>query len=85
MKQPIESKRMCYKAEEHPKHIVVGCSTLAPSEYTNRHNKVAGYIHCVTCKHMELQVTDKCYEHILERAINVNGTGINWDVPVITD
>jgi len=46
MKQPIESKcRMCCKAEEHSKHIVAGCSTLAPSEYTNGHNKVAGYIH----------------------------------------
>jgi hypothetical protein len=46
MKQPIDSKRtMCCKAEEHIKHIVLGCKTLAPSEYTNRHNKVAGYIH----------------------------------------
>jgi len=45
MKQPTDSKcRMCCKAE-HIKHIVLGCKTLAPSEYTNRHNKVAGYIH----------------------------------------
>jgi hypothetical protein len=40
---PIDSKcRMCYKAEEHIKDIVAGCTTLAPSEYTNRHKKVAG-------------------------------------------
>jgi len=46
MKQPTESKcRMCCKAEEHIKHGVAACTTLAPSEYTNRHNKVAGYIH----------------------------------------
>jgi hypothetical protein len=32
-------------AEEHTKHIVLGYKTLAPSEYTNRNNKVAGYIH----------------------------------------
>jgi len=32
---------MCYKAEEHIKHVVQ-CTTLAPSEYTNRHTKVAG-------------------------------------------
>jgi hypothetical protein len=25
--------------------IVRGCATLPPSEYTNRHNKVPGYIH----------------------------------------
>jgi len=34
---------------------------------------------------MGLQVTDKYYEQIPERAINVNGTSINWYVLVITD
>jgi hypothetical protein len=77
MKQPTESKgRMCYKAEEHIKDIGVGFTTLAPSEYTNRHNRVAGYIHWTVCKHMGLQVTDRHYEHLFERAINFNGTTI---------
>jgi hypothetical protein len=32
MEQPTDSKcRMCYKAEEHIKHIVILCTTLAPS------------------------------------------------------
>ena len=51
---------MCYKAEEHIKHIVAGCTTIAPSEYNYRHNMVAGYIHWTICKHMGLQVTDNC-------------------------
>ena len=34
---------------------------------------------------MGLQVTDRYYEHMPERLINVNGTTIMWDVPVITD
>jgi hypothetical protein len=60
MKQPIDSKHiMFYKAAEHMKHIVAGCTTLAPSEYINRHNKVAGYIHWMICKLMGLQVTHK--------------------------
>jgi hypothetical protein len=60
IKLPMDGKfRMCYKAEEHMKHIVAGCTTLAPSEYTIRHNKVAGYIHWMICKHMGLQVTDQ--------------------------
>ena len=55
MKQPIDSKcRICYKAEEHSKYIVVGCATPAPSEYTSGHNKVAGYTLWMICKHVGL-------------------------------
>jgi hypothetical protein len=60
MKLPMDGKfRMCYKVEEHMKHIVAGCTTLALSEYTNRHSKVASYIHWMICKQMGLQVTDQ--------------------------
>jgi hypothetical protein len=46
MRQPVDSTcRMCYNAEELIRHIVAGCTTLAPPEYANRHRKVAGYIH----------------------------------------
>ena len=62
---------MCYKAE-HIKHIVVGPTTLAPSEYSNR--QVAAYINCMICKHMGLQVTDKYYGHVPEMVISVNDT-----------
>jgi hypothetical protein len=51
------------------KHIVVGCTILSPSEYTNRHNKVAGYIHWPVCKYMGLEVTDSYCEHTPERVI----------------
>jgi hypothetical protein len=71
MRQQVGSKcRMCCKADEHTKHIVVGCTTLAPAEYTNRHNKVGGYIHWMVM--------------LPERVINVNGTTIRWDILVIT-
>jgi len=76
---------MYYKAEEHIKHIVAGCTTLAPTEYTNRHNNVAGYSKWMICNHMGLQVTDKYYEHTPEREIIANSTTIMWDVPVITN
>jgi len=50
MKQPVGSTcRMCCKAEEHTKHIAVGCTTVVPAECTKRHNKVAGYIHWTVC------------------------------------
>jgi len=52
MKEPTDSNRnMRYKAEEHINHIVVGCTTFVPSEYTNSYNKVAGYIHWTIYKH----------------------------------
>ena len=47
--------------------------------------KVAAYIHWVICKHVVLQVTEKYYDHIPERIINVNGTPIMCDVPITTD
>jgi hypothetical protein len=82
MQQPIDSKcRMCSKAEEHIKHIVVGCTIFAPCEYTNTHNKVAGYIHWMICKHTGLQVTDMYLENIPDWVINVNSTticGMYW-------
>jgi len=48
MKQPTESKcRMCYKAE-HIKLTVMGYTTLAPSEHTNKYSKVVGYIWAIS-------------------------------------
>ena len=34
---------------------------------------------------MGLLVTDRYYEHIPERVLNVNGATVMWDVWVITD
>ena len=48
----------------------------------NKNNKVADYIHWMICKHMRLQVTDKYYEHLPERVINISGTTIMWDIAV---
>jgi len=60
MKQSTDSKRrMCYIAEERIKYIVQGCTILVPSEYINRHSKVAGYIHWTICKRIGLKVTDR--------------------------
>jgi hypothetical protein len=59
MKQPTDKCRMCYKA----KHIVVGCTTLAQTEFTNRQNKIASYVQWAICKHMGIQVAVKDYAH----------------------
>ena len=86
MKQSTDSKRrMCYIAEERIKYIVQGCTILVPSEYINRHSKVAGYIHWTICKRIGLKVTDRYWEHVSKKIINVNVTTIMWDVPAIAD
>jgi hypothetical protein len=84
MKQPTDRKcKMCCNAEEHIKLTVVGCTKLAPSEYSNKYNKVAGYIHWTICKHTSLLTgAMNIYQ---KRVVNINHTTIMWDTPVITD
>lgn len=48
--------RVCNQAEEHISHMVEGCITFAQIEYTNRHNKVASYVHWSMCKYLGVQV-----------------------------
>lgn len=55
------------------------------SDYTNRHNKVTGYIHWTICKYMGLQVHKEYYGHTPESDINVTSSSVMWDVPVTTD
>ena len=59
------------KKEEYIKHIFVGCTTLVPSEYTNRHNKMAGYIHRTICKLLGLLFTEGYYEHVQDSSRGV--------------
>jgi len=54
----VNTEYACSK-EEHIKHIVAGRTKLVPSDYTNRHNKAAGYIHWTICKHMGSQVNEE--------------------------
>jgi len=61
------------------------CTTIAPSAYTNRHNKAAGYIHWPVCEHVGLQVPGRDCEHVSERVVTLSGTAIMWDLPGITD
>jgi hypothetical protein len=71
-KQPVVSKCwMCCKSEECIKHIIPRSTTLVPSEYTNRHNKLAG------CRLLTSTT------NIPNRVINVNSIAMMLDIPVI--
>jgi hypothetical protein len=44
MKQPTVSECTTSR-RQNIQHIVQGCTTISPSQYTNRHNKMTGCIH----------------------------------------
>lgn len=86
LKLQIDSKcRMCNEAEETISHILSGCTTIAASEYTNRHNKVASYIHWTICKDLGIEVPDKWYMHVPQPVINTQHCTIMWDYGIQTD
>ena len=48
--------RMCSVGLETVDRIVAGCSALAPTDYTDRHNQVASIIiHWDVCRHLVFQ------------------------------
>ena len=55
--------RMCKEFEETIDHIVAGCPVLSNTEYIQRHDEAAGYLHWRICKHYYFPTADKWYEH----------------------
>lgn len=77
--------RMCNMREETIGHILSGCTTLAATEYTHRHNRVASYIHWTMCKELGNEVATKYYNHKPEPVLEIENCTLLWDFPIITD
>ena len=77
--------RICNSYEETIDHTVSGCPELAKTEYIQRHNKAAAYIHWKTCQHYNIQVSDKCYEHEPPMVTENKEATILWDIQIHTD
>ena len=77
--------RLCHQHPETIAHVIAGCPQLAKSEYIQRHNKAAAYIHWAICREHNIQVTDKYYEHQPKTVTENHNITVLWDMPVQTD
>ncbi|KXJ16764.1 uncharacterized protein LOC110235072 [Exaiptasia diaphana] len=77
--------RICGKNQETIDHLVSGCSELAKTEYIHRHNKATAYLHWAICKHYNIEVKDKYYEHEPSTVEDNEEATILWDMPIQTD
>ena len=77
--------RICGQFQETVDHLVSGCPELAKTEYTQRHNKAAAYLHWTICKHYDIKVQDKYYEHEPATVTENQAATILWDMPIQTD
>ena len=55
--------RMCGKFDESVDHVISGCPELAETEYIQRHDNAASYIHWKVCQSYDIKTTDKRYGH----------------------
>ena len=77
---------MCNVFDEHIDHIISGCPTLAPAEYTRRHDNTGRYIHWKLCQANNLpNIPDKWYNHHPDPVVGNDQVTIMWDTQVHTD
>ena len=78
--------RMCGKFDESVDHIIAhSCLALAKTEYIQRHDNAASYIHWKVCQSYDIKTTEKCYDHEPDTVVeNEQGT-ILWNMPIHTD
>ena len=77
--------RICGQFQETVDHLVSGCPELAKTEHIQSHNKAAAYLHWTVCKHYNIKVQDKHYEHEPATVTETQVVTILWDMPIQTD
>ena len=77
--------RICKNQKETIDHIIAGCTIIAPTEYLERHNKIARYIHWNICKEAGIKVCTKWYEHVPQPVMETKEKTILWDFSIHTD
>ena len=76
--------RVCSAGLETVDHIVAGCSAMAPTDYTYRHNQVASIIHWNICRHFQVPVECRWYRHQPDRLVETDDIVVMWDTTIPT-
>ena len=77
--------RLCKNNKETIDHLVSGCSAIAATQYTERHDKVGRYLHWKICKESNISVNDKWYTHTPQGVTENSDVCILWDFSIHTD
>ena len=75
--QGNERCRMCGVHSENVMHLVCGCTKIAQTRYTIRHDKVAAHVHWQLCMKFGFEFSRNWYEHIPEPVIEYDGYRIH--------
>ncbi|XP_060518311.1 uncharacterized protein LOC132697066 [Cylas formicarius] len=79
--------RMCGRVPETIEHVTAGCQTLAPSEYTKRHNLTANIVHqelAMLCNLGEGKYSPY-FKYIPAPVLENENYRLYWDTPIVTD
>ena len=74
-----------YKEFEEAIDHISECPALAKTEYIQRHDRAAGYLHWKILKHYHLPTAGKWYDHIPETVTENESATILWNMAVTTD
>ena len=76
--------RVCSAGLDSVNHVVAGCSAMAPTDYTDRHNQVASIIHWNICRHFQVPVEHRWYRHQPDRLVETDDIVVMWDTTIPT-
>ena len=76
---------ICGQFQETVDHLASECPELAKTEYIQTLNKAPAYLHWTICKHYNIKVQDKHYEHKPATVTENQTATILWDIPIQTD
>jgi len=77
--------RLCHKSSETLDHLLSSCEVLAKTEYINRHNTVAKYIHWNICRASDFECSSVWWKHQPSSVLDSERYLIMWDKAIITD